>query len=126
MTRADDGPSLSLAGAVDLTRTGDLWLFRGRTAADRAIQLTTNSPVNHVGMAVVIDDLPPLMWHAEQGRGLTDVWSGNHQRGVQLHDLTAAVTQRRTATANAPGCASSTSGRTPLGGRPLVVRAIHR
>ena len=93
MTRADDGPSLSLAGAVDLTRTGDLWLFRGRTAADRAIQLTTNSPVNHVGMAVVIDDLPPLMWHAELGRGLTDVWSGNHQRGVQLHDLTAAVTQ---------------------------------
>ena len=92
-TRPGDGPRLSLAEAVDLTRTGDLWLFRGTTAADRAIQLSTNSPVNHVGMAVVLDDLPPLMWHAELGRSLQDVWSGNHQRGVQLHDLSAAVTQ---------------------------------
>ncbi|MEO7981679.1 MAG: hypothetical protein ABI807_12420 [Sporichthyaceae bacterium] len=79
--------------AVELTRTGDLWLFRGRSAADRAIQVTTNSPVNHVGMAVVLDDLPPLMWHAELGRSLPDVWSGNHQRGVQLHDLGDAVRQ---------------------------------
>jgi hypothetical protein len=31
--------------AVDLTRTGDVWLFRGRTVADRAIQVATNSPV---------------------------------------------------------------------------------
>jgi hypothetical protein len=77
--------------AVDLTRTGDLWIFRGTTAADRAIQLTTNAPVNHVGMAVTIDDLPPLMWHAELGRSLPDLWSGNHQRGVQLHDLREAV-----------------------------------
>ncbi|ABD10879.1 hypothetical protein ThrDRAFT_01419 [Frankia casuarinae] len=58
---------ISLADALELRRTGDLWLFRGRTAADRAIQTTTNSPVNHVGMAVVVDDLPPLMWHAELG-----------------------------------------------------------
>src|SRR5690606_17908446 len=57
-----------------------------------AIRVTTNSPVNHVGMAVVIDDLPPLMWHAELGRSLPDVWSGTHQRGVQLHDLGDAVT----------------------------------
>jgi hypothetical protein len=41
---------------------------------------------------VVLDDLPPLLWHAELGRALTDVWSGRHQRGVQLHDLKAAVT----------------------------------
>ena len=82
---------LSLAAAVDLTRTGDIWLFRGHTAADRAIQTATNAPVNHVGMAVVLDDLPPLMWHAELGRSLPDVWSGQHQRGVQLHDLRAAV-----------------------------------
>ena len=60
--------ALTLDQAVDLTRTGDLWLFRGRTAADRAIRTLTNSPVNHVGMAVVIDDLPPLMWHAELPR----------------------------------------------------------
>ncbi len=82
---------LSLDQAVDLTRTGDLWLFRGRTAADRAIRTLTNSPVNHVGMAVVIEDLPPLMWHAELSRVLTDVWTGDNHRGVQLHDLREAV-----------------------------------
>ncbi len=85
------GTPISLDEAVDLTRTGDLWLFRGRSVADRAIQMTTNSPVNHVGMAVVIEDLPPLMWHAELGRSLPDMWSGGHQRGVQLHDLRSAV-----------------------------------
>jgi hypothetical protein len=53
--------------------------------------VTTNSPVNHVGMSVVIEDLPPLMWHAELGRSLPDLWSGAHQRGVQLHDLRDAV-----------------------------------
>jgi len=82
--------NITLDEAVDLTRTGDVWLFRGRKAADRAIQVATNSPVNHVGMAVVIDDLPPLMWHAELGRSLPDLWSGGRQRGVQLHDLRAA------------------------------------
>ena len=84
---------LPLDAAVELTRTGDLWLFRGASAADHAIRVLTNAPVNHVGMAIVIDDLPPLMWHAELGKGLLDVWSGNHQRGVQLHDLRDAVVQ---------------------------------
>ncbi|HEX6856907.1 MAG TPA: hypothetical protein VF204_16570 [Streptosporangiaceae bacterium] len=84
--------TLALDEAVDLARTGDIWLFRGRTPADRAIQLATNSPVNHVGMAVVVGDLPPLMWHAELGRSLPDVWSGRRQRGVQLHVLADAVT----------------------------------
>jgi hypothetical protein len=79
--------AMPLDAAVELTRTGDLWLFRGSSAADRAIRITTNSPVNHVGMAVVIDDLPPLMWHAELGKSLVDMWSGKFQRGVQLHDL---------------------------------------
>jgi hypothetical protein len=83
--------SVTLAEAVDLTRTGDVWLFRGHTAADRAIRIATNSPVNHVGMSVVLDDLPPLMWHAELGRSLPDAWSGKRQRGVQLHDLRDAV-----------------------------------
>jgi hypothetical protein len=82
---------ITFAEALELTRTGDVWLFRGHAAADRAIQLVTNSPVNHVGMSVVIGDLPPLMWHAELGRSLPDVWSGNRQRGVQLHDLRDAV-----------------------------------
>ncbi|PZF98464.1 hypothetical protein [Micromonospora deserti] len=83
--------SISLDEAVELTRTGDVWVFRGRSVPDRAIQLTTNSPVNHVGMAVVLDDMPPLMWHAELGKSLPDMWSGSHQRGVQLHDLRDAV-----------------------------------
>lgn len=85
--------AVSLNEALDLTRTGDVWLFRGSSAADRTIRLTTNSPVNHVGMAVVLEDLPPLMWHAELGRSLRDVWAGTHQRGVQLHDLREAVVQ---------------------------------
>lgn len=84
-------PALGLDTAVDLTRTGDIWLFRGRAPADRAIQLTTNSPVNHVGMAVVLDDLPPLLWHAELGRSLPDLWAGQRHRGAQLHDLRDAV-----------------------------------
>lgn len=85
------GTPISLDVALELTRTGDIWLFRGRSAADRAIRGLTNSPVNHVGMSVVIDDLPALMWHAELGRSLVDQWAGTHQRGVQLHDLGDAV-----------------------------------
>jgi hypothetical protein len=85
------GTSITLDEAVHLTRTGDLWLFRGHTMADRVIRATTNAPINHVGMSVVLDDLPPLMWHAELGKALPDVWSGAHQRGVQLHDLRQAV-----------------------------------
>ncbi|NHA66520.1 hypothetical protein [Phycicoccus flavus] len=77
--------------AVATTRTGDLWIFRGGTVADRAIQTASNAPVNHVGMALVLDDLPPLMWHAELGRSLRDQWTGDHHRGVQLHDLAEAV-----------------------------------
>jgi hypothetical protein len=82
---------IGLDEAVDLTRTGDIWVFRGRSVADRAIQMTTNSPINHVGMSVVIEDMPPLMWHAELGRSLPDLWTGTRQRGVQLHDLRDAV-----------------------------------
>ena len=83
--------SVTLDQAVDLARTGDVWLFRGHKVADRAIQVATNSPVNHVGMSVAIEDLPPLMWHAELGRSLPDVWTGTRHRGVQLHDLREAV-----------------------------------
>lgn len=42
-------------------------------------------------MAVVVEDLPPLMWHAELGRSLPDMWTGQHQRGAQLHNLRDAV-----------------------------------
>jgi hypothetical protein len=82
---------LELDEAVATASTGDVWLFRGRSAADLAIRAATNSPVNHVGMVVAIDDLPPLLWHAELGRSLPDVWTGRHQRGVQLHRLRDAV-----------------------------------
>ncbi len=83
--------ALTLDDAVATAATGDIWLFRGRSPADVAIRAVTNAPVNHVGMAVAIDDLPPLLWHAELGRSLPDVWSGRHQRGVQLHLLADAV-----------------------------------
>jgi hypothetical protein len=82
---------LAFDEAVATAATGDIWLFRGRSLADRAIQTVTNSPVNHVGMTVAIDDLPPLLWHAELGKSLPDVWSGTRQRGVQLHLLADAV-----------------------------------
>lgn len=84
--------ALPLDDAVGVAATGDIWLFRGKSLADRAIRAVTNSPVNHVGMVVALDDLPPLLWHAELGRSLPDVWSGERQRGVQLHLLRDAVT----------------------------------
>jgi hypothetical protein len=83
--------TLALDDALSTAATGDIWLFRGRSLADVAIRLGTNSPVNHVGMVVAIDDLPPLLWHAELGRSLPDVWTGERQRGVQLHQLGEAV-----------------------------------
>ena len=35
--------ALSLDDAVELTRTGDLWLFRGRSAADQAIRIANDT-----------------------------------------------------------------------------------
>ena len=84
--------ALSLDEAIATAATGDILLFRGGSLADRAIRAATNAPVNHVGMAVALDDLPPLLWHAELGRSLPDVWTGERQRGVQLHLLRDAVT----------------------------------
>jgi hypothetical protein len=83
--------TLTLDNAVATASTGDIWLFRGRSLGDLAIRAVTNSPVNHVGMVVAIDDLPPLLWHAELGRSLPDVWTGERRRGVQLHLLGDAV-----------------------------------
>ncbi|MGH3724063.1 MAG: guanylate cyclase [Mycobacterium sp.] len=83
--------TVSIGEALDATRTGDIWVFRGRSGPDRLIQTLSNSPVNHVGMTLAIDDLPPLMWHAELGSKLTDVWTGGNHRGVQLHDAREAI-----------------------------------
>jgi hypothetical protein len=82
---------VALERAVATASTGDIWLFRGAAVADWTIRAATNSPVNHVGMVVALDDLPPLLWHAELGRSLPDVWTGQQHRGVQLHRLTDAV-----------------------------------
>lgn len=87
----DGARALDLDAAIELTRTGDVWIFRGQSNHDRAIRLLTNAPVNHVGMAVALSDLPTLMWHAELGQSLIDVWTGEHHRGAQLHDLREAV-----------------------------------
>ena len=83
--------TVTLDRALAETRTGDIWLFRGGSGPDRAIQTMTNAPVNHVGMTVAIDDLPPLIWHAELGDKLECMWSGSTHRGVQLNDLRQAV-----------------------------------
>ena len=48
----------AIAGAA----AADIWLFRGRSMADRAIRVATNAPVNHVSMVVALDDLPPLLY----------------------------------------------------------------
>jgi hypothetical protein len=82
---------IALDDAITTAATGDIWLFRGRSLADVAIRTLTNSPVNHVGMVVAIDDLPPLLWHAELGQSMPDVWTGERHRGVQLHLLRDAV-----------------------------------
>ena len=76
--------------AIDGSTTGDVWLFRGPRIADRAIRVATNAPVNHVAMAVALDDLPPLMWHTELGQTLEDVWTGDHHRGAELNRLDEA------------------------------------
>lgn len=83
--------AMTLHDALGAARTGDVWLFRGQSAADRAIRLFTNSPVNHVGVVLAIDDLPPLIWHAELGASMPNVWTGERERGAQLHHLERAV-----------------------------------
>lgn len=82
---------MTLEEAASIARSGDVWLFSGRKLADRTIRAATNSPVNHVAMVLALDDLPPLLWHAELGRSLPDVWTGEYQRGAQLHRLTDAA-----------------------------------
>lgn len=77
--------------AVDQAATGDVWLFRGPSTADKAIRMLTNAPVNHVAMAVALDDLPPLLWHTELGQGIESVWTGERHRGAQLNLLAEAL-----------------------------------
>ncbi|GIF78295.1 hypothetical protein Asi02nite_78130 [Asanoa siamensis] len=99
--------ALTLDAAVDLTRTGDVWLFRGSSVPDRAIRLATNSPVNHVGMSVVIEDMPALMWHAELGRSLRDIGRVRSSAACNCTTCATRCCCGPGATASAPGCASS-------------------
>jgi len=84
-------PVLTTIEALETARTGDVWLFRGPSAADRAIRVLTNSPVNHVAMVVALDDLPPLLWHTELGKSIESVWTGDRHRGAQLNRLDEAL-----------------------------------
>ena len=72
------------------------------TVADRMIQAASNAPVNHVGMAVVLEDLPPLMWHAELGKSLRDHW-------IAETNLQTALTGRSPSGASAVGAAKATA-----------------
>ena len=56
--------------------------------ADPTIRALTNSPVNHVGTAVAIDNLPPLLWRADLGRSAARVSPGERHCGGQLQLLT--------------------------------------
>ncbi len=84
-------PAMTATEALATARTGDVWLFRGPAGADRAIRIFTNSPVNHVGMVVALDDLPPLLWHTELGQSVESVWTGDRHRGAQLNRLDDAL-----------------------------------
>jgi hypothetical protein len=84
-------PILTTSEVLGTAHTGDIWLFRGPSGADRAIRLVTNAPVNHVAMVVALDDLPPLLWHTELGQSIDSVWSGDRHRGAQLNRLDEAL-----------------------------------
>ena len=57
-------------------------------------------------MTVAIEDLPPLMWHAELGDKLTDMWTGTNHRGVQLNDRAGPSCGGRAGTGSGAGCVS--------------------
>ncbi len=84
-------PATTTTEALATAHTGDVWLFRGPSGADRAIRVFTNAPVNHVAMVVALDDLPPLLWHTELGQSIESVWSGDRHRGAQLNRLDEAL-----------------------------------
>lgn len=94
MVHGVDPSTLALDRALNETRTGDLWLFRGRSRPDRAIQTLTNAPVNHVGMTVAIDDLPPLIWHAELARPTRTADMSRNNIKIDTEGFSANVTNQ--------------------------------
>jgi hypothetical protein len=98
---------VALEQAVATASTGDIWLFRGTAVADWTIRAATNSPVNHVGIVVALDDLPPLLWHPSLvGRCLTCGPDTSTEACSFIASQTLSQHGTR-ATGSAPGCASS-------------------
>ena len=103
------GSALPLDDAVATAATGDVWLFRGRSLADVAIRTLTNSPVNHVGMVVAIDDLPPLLWHAELASRCPTCGPASASAACSCTRCATRSRPGTSATTSAPGCASSSA-----------------
>ena len=66
--RGTNGTAQALEEAAATAATSDIWLFPDTSMADPTIPALTNSPANHVGTAVAIDNLPPPLWPADLGR----------------------------------------------------------
>ena len=93
--------------ALDAAATGDVWLFRGASVADRAIRTFTNAPVNHVGMVVALDDLPPLLWHAELVGPCRTCGPASITGVCSSTSSPTPLPSGARSTASEPGCASS-------------------
>jgi hypothetical protein len=95
-TRRVNETTQTLAEAVATASTGDIWLFRGTAFADLTIRAVTTSPIFHVGVVVVLDDLPPFLSHAELGSSLPDVWTGDrHRHAEEVGDTPSCVLAQR-------------------------------
>ena len=92
---------ITLDEALELTRTGDLWLFRGHTLADRAIRVGTNSPVNHVGLSVVLDFPANTLASRRWMRGIVEDADAAHE--LHFLDVPDETCRRRLRERNAAG-----------------------
>ena len=115
-----DEHTVTLDKVLRETRTGDIWLFRGRSGPDRAIQTLSNAPVNHVGMTVALEDLPPLIWHAELGDKLLDYWTARSASLLAISPQSASQIFRlsalKSAGANVASTMAARSGAAGSGG----------
>ena len=72
--------SMTLHDALAEAATGDVWLFRGRSPADRAIRFFTNSPVNHVGVVLALPVaavIAVFLRHALDHYRASDIYGGD-------------------------------------------------
>ena len=116
------GAHIDLDKAIDLTRTGDVWLFRGRSAADRAIQVThqqPRQPRRHVGR-------PRRHAAADVARGARPVADRHVDAAPGIAACSCTTCARPcwcgdASTASTAGCASS-SRRSPARWKTLSSR----